>query len=102
MTSLEDTGAAFATDAADDDVQAAEERAADTARRATRRLGLAAREARASIGQGFCDAAVVLDDAVGTSSRELAGVARGLVRARPLAVLAVAAAAGYLLGRLSR
>lgn len=85
-----------------DEAAAAETAAAATARRAAGRLGLALREAQASIGNGFCDAAAVLDDALGRSGRELAVVLRDVVRARPLCSLAVVAGVACLIGRASR
>jgi len=96
MTSFEEGGIGTAAD----ETTVAD--AAATVRRATGRLGLALREAQASIGDGLCDAATVLDDALGRSGRELATALRDVVRARPLCSLAVVAGVAVLIGRASR
>jgi ElaB/YqjD/DUF883 family membrane-anchored ribosome-binding protein len=97
MTSLEE---GRIDDTADDASAGAS--AAASVTRATGRLGLALREAQASIGDGFCDAAAVLDDAFGRSGRELATALRDMVRARPLCSLAVVTGVACLIGRASR
>lgn len=98
MSALEHGG----VDAGTDEATTAEASAAATVRRAGGRLGLALREAQASIGGGLGDAAAVLDDALGCSGREIAGALRDVVRARPLCSLAVVAGVACLIGRASR